>query len=313
MKVFAVDDEPEMVDLIQLGLKKRGFTVVTFGSGADALAALPEHDVDVVVTVGGGSTTGLGKAVALTTGLPIVAVPTTYAGSEATDVWGLTEDGRKTTGIDRRVLPRAVVYDASLMLTLPVPTSVASGLNALAHCVDSMWAPRSDPVDRALALEGMGALRVGLPCVVEEPMEPAGREQTLYGAYLAALAFASAGSGLHHKICHVLGGMFDLPHAETHAIVLPHVLALNAPAVPELDHRMAEALGGTTALAGLRALREETDAPRSLRDLGLGEGDLTRAVQPIVDAASPSNPVTVTADVVAALLHAAWEGKEPSP
>jgi alcohol dehydrogenase class IV len=251
--------------------------------------------------------------VALTTGLPIVAVPTTYAGSEATDVWGLTEGGRKTTGVDRRVLPRAVVYDASLTLTLPVPTSVASGLNALAHCVDSMWAPRADPVDQALALEGMRALRSGLPRVVEEPMEPDGREQTLYGAYLAAVAFASAGSGLHHKICHVLGGMFGLPHAETHAVVLPYVLALNAPAVPDLDQRMADALVGDTALDGLRTLRDETAAPRSLRDLGLAEDDVPKAVPPILEAAPPSNPVPVTADVVASLLHAAWEGKEPSP
>src|SRR4051794_4250140 len=217
-----------------------------------------EQDVDLVVCIGGGSTTGLAKAIALTSGLPIVAVPTTYAGSEATDVWGLTEGGRKTTGVDPRVLPRTVVYDASLMLTLPVATSVASGLNALAHCVDSMWAPRTDPLDQVVALEGMRALRGGLPQVVAGPTETAGREQTLYGAYLAGVAFASAGSGLHHKICHVLGGMFGLPHAETHAVVLPHVLSFNAPAVPELDRRMAAALAAATAVEGLRALRQET-------------------------------------------------------
>jgi alcohol dehydrogenase class IV len=271
-----------------------------------------DHAVDSLVCVGGGSTTGLAKAVALTTGLPIVTVPTTYAGSEATDVWGLTEHGRKTTGVDRRVLPRAVVYDAALVQTLPVPTSVASAFNALAHCVDSTWAPRTDPVDRALALEGIRALRSGLPRVVEEPLELAGREQTLYGAYLAAVAFASAGSGLHHKICHVLGGMFALPHAETHAVVLPHVLALNAPAVPDLDQRIGQALGTSTALDGLRALRDETDAPTSLRDLGLREADVARAVPPILEAAPPSNPVPVTADVIRALLQAAWAGKEPS-
>lgn len=277
-----------------------------------ARAVADEHDVDAIVSLGGGSTTGLAKAVALTTGLPVVAVPTTYAGSEATDVWGLTEQGRKTTGVDRRVLPRAVVYDASLMLTLPVPTSVASGFNALAHCVDSMWAPRTDPIDQALAVEGIRAIRDGLPRVVEDPMELAGRELTLYGAYLSAVAFASSGSGLHHKICHVLGGMFGLPHAETHTVVLPHVLALNAPAVPELDRRMADAFGGPTALAGLLALRDETDAPRSLRALGLGEDDVTAAVPPILDAAPPSNPTRVTAATIEALLHAAWEGKDPS-
>jgi alcohol dehydrogenase class IV len=275
-----------------------------------ARAVAAEHAVDALVCVGGGSTTGLAKAVALTTGLPILAVPTTYAGSEATDVWGLTEHGRKTTGTDSRVLPRTVVYDASLMLALPVPTSVASGLNALAHCIDAMWAPRSDPVDQALAVEGMRALRAGLPRIVAEPMEVEGREQTLYGAYLAAVAFASAGSGLHHKICHVLGGMFGLPHAETHAVVLPTVVALNAPAVHELDRRMAAALGGPATLVGLRAFRDETGAPTSLRDLGLREDDLPAAVEPIVEAAPPSNPVPVTADVVAALLQAAWAGKD---
>jgi alcohol dehydrogenase class IV len=270
------------------------------------------HDAEVLVCVGGGSTTGLAKAVALTTGLPIVAVPTTYAGSEATDVWGLTEAGRKTTGVDPRVLPRAVVYDASLMLGLPVATSVASGLNALAHCVDALWGPRTDPIDQALALEGIRALSSGLPAVVADPRALDGREQTLYGAYLAAVAFASAGSGLHHKICHVLGGRFALPHAETHAVVLPYVLALNAPAVPALEGRMAAAFGADSAVAGLDSLRAELDAPRSLRDLGLAEADLAGAVGPILEAAPPSNPVPVTAEVVGSLLRAAFDGSDPA-
>jgi alcohol dehydrogenase class IV len=277
-----------------------------------ARAVAREHDVDVLVSVGGGSTTGLAKAVALTTGLPIVAVPTTYAGSEATDVWGLTDGGRKTTGVDRRVLPRAVVYDAHLILGLPVAASVASGLNALAHCVDAMWGPRADPIDQALALEGIRALDAGLPRVVDDPLELGGRDQTLYGAYLSAVAFASAGSGLHHKICHVLGGMFDLPHAETHAVVLPHVLALNAPAVPDLDARMAAAFGSHTALAGLQRLRGDVDAPRSLRALGLAEADLMTAVGPILEAAPPSNPVPVTAPDIEALLLAAYDGTDPA-
>ncbi len=277
-----------------------------------ARAVAAEHDVDALVCVGGGSTTGLAKTVALTTGLPIVAVPTTYAGSEATDVWGLTEDGRKTTGVDPVVLPRAIVYDATLMLGLPVSTSVASGLNALAHCVDAMWGPRADPIDRSLALEGIRALRDGLPRVVEEPMGPSGREQTLYGAYLAAVAFASAGSGLHHKICHVLGGMFDLPHAETHAVVLPYVLALNAPSVPDLDRRMADALGADSALAGLLDLKRELAAPRALRDLGLRVDDLPRAVRPILDAAPSNNPTPVTAENIESLLRSAWAGEEPT-
>jgi alcohol dehydrogenase class IV len=276
-----------------------------------ARAVATEHGADALVCLGGGSATGLAKAVALTTGLPVVAVPTTYAGSEATDVWGLTDAGRKTTGVDRRVLPRAVVYDATLTLGLPVPTSVASGLNALAHCVDALWGPRVDPIDRVLALEGARTLRAGLPRVVEEPLDLPGREQTLYGAHLAAVAFASAGSGLHHKICHVLGGRFGLPHAETHAVVLPYVLALNAPAVPDLDRRLGEALGAGSGREAVWSLVEELGAPRSLRELGLGADDLATAVPAILEAAPADNPTPVTADSIESLLRAAWDGRRP--
>jgi alcohol dehydrogenase class IV len=277
-----------------------------------ARKAAVEGAVDALVCVGGGSTTGLAKAVALTTGLPIVAVPTTYAGSEATNVWGLTEGEVKSTGVDPRVLPRSIVYDASLMLTLPVEMSVASGLNALAHCVDSMWAPRADPIDRALAGEGIRGLARGLPAVAADPAGLEGRQQTLYGAYLAAVAFASAGSGMHHKICHVLGGMFNLPHAQTHAVVLPHVLAFNAPAVPETERRIAEAFGSPTAVAGLAALREALDAPRALRDYGMPEDGIARAVAPVLAAVPADNPTAVTEQNLTALLRAAWEGRDPA-
>ncbi len=271
---------------------------------ARARGAAAEHDVDALVSIGGGSATGLAKAVALTTGLPIVAVPTTYAGSEATDVWGMTEGRHKTTGTDPRVLPRAIVYDAELTTSLPVATSVASGVNALAHCVDSMWAPRTDPIDQALALEGIRALRTGLPLVVAEPLDLAGREHVLYAAYLAAVAFASAGSGLHHKICHVLGGMFGLPHAQTHAVVLPHVLAFNGPAAPEASRRVTEALGGS-----LTALLDELDAPKALREYGFTEADILAAVEAILPAVPPGNPAPVTGTGLAALLRAAWQGR----
>jgi maleylacetate reductase len=277
-----------------------------------ARKAATEGSVDALVCVGGGSTTGLAKAVALTTGLPIVAVPTTYAGSEATNVWGLTEGEVKTTGVDPRVLPRSVVYDASLMLSLPLEMSVASGLNALAHCVDSMWGPRADPIDRALAGEGIRGLALGLPAVAADPMGLEGREQTLYGAYLAAVAFASAGSGMHHKICHVLGGMFNLPHAQTHAVVLPHVLAFNTPAAPEAERRIAQGFGSPTAVEGLAALREALHAPRALRDYGMPEDGIARAVGPILDAVPADNPTALTEENLTALLRAAWEGSDPA-
>ncbi|MCZ4583589.1 maleylacetate reductase [Rhodococcus opacus] len=276
-----------------------------------ARTAAARHEVDAIVSVGGGSTTGLAKAIALATGLPIVAVPTTYAGSEATNVWGLTEGARKTTGVDARALPRAVIYDPALTLSLPAPMSVASGLNALAHCVDSMWGPRSDPIDRALAQEGIRALRTGLPSVVADPTSLIGREPVLYAAYLSAVAFSSAGSGLHHKICHVLGGAYDLPHAQTHAVVLPYVLAFNAPAAPEAEHRIATALDASTALDGLQKLRDQLDAPRALRDYGFDESDIDSAVDAILPAVPANNPRPVTADELRRLLHAAWRGAEP--
>ncbi|MGH3246999.1 MAG: maleylacetate reductase [Trebonia sp.] len=271
---------------------------------------------DAVLCVGGGSTTGLAKAVAMSgspvAGLPIVAVPTTYAGSEATNVWGLTDGDLKTTGIDNLVLPRSIVYDASLTASLPVEMSVASGLNAMAHCVDSMWGPRTDPVTQTLAIEGIGALRRGLLAVQADPAGISGREQTMYGAYLAAVAFAAAGSGLHHKICHVLGGLFNLPHAPTHAIVLPHVLALNAPGAPDAQQRMARAIDAPTATEGLARLRAALAAPSALKDIGMPEDGIAKAVDLVLSAAPAGNPTPVTERNVTALIRAAWEGSTAS-
>lgn len=269
------------------------------------------HEADAVVSIGGGSATGLAKAVALTSGLPVVAVPTTYAGSEATPVWGLTEGSVKTTGTDPKVLPHTIVYDAELTLGLPVGLSVASGLNALAHCVDSLWAPRTDPLNQALAAEGARALCAGLPRVVAEPQGLEGREQALYGAYLSAVAFASAGSGLHHKICHVLGGRFNLPHAQTHAVVLAHVLAFNAPDAPDAERRLAAAFDAPTANEGLARLRAQLDAPRSLRDLGMPHDGIPAATEAVLAAAPADNPRPVTPEGITALIEAAWEGADP--
>ena len=263
------------------------------------------------MSVGGGSTTGLAKAVALTTGLPVIAVPTTYAGSEATPVWGLTEGAKKTTGTDRRVLPRVIVYDAALTMSLPVDMSVASGLNALAHCVDSMWAPGADPINAAFAAEGIRSLASGLPKVVADPMDLDGREHALYAAYLSAAAFASAGSGLHHKICHVLGGKYNLPHAQTHATVLPYVLAFNGPAAPAAERRIAAAFGAASALDGLVALKRELNAPHALADYGFTAESVPEAAAAILPSVPPSNPRPVTAEDLRRLLLAAWSGADP--
>ena len=276
-----------------------------------ARAAAKDAAADAVLSVGGGSTTGTAKAVALTSGLPVIAVPTTYAGSEMTPVWGLTEGGRKTTGTDRRVLPRVVVYDPELTVSLPAGLSAVSGLNAMAHCVEAFWAPGANPVTALSAQEGIRALATGLPGVVADGQDLGARADALYGACLAGAAFAVAGSGLHHKICHVLGGAYDLPHAETHAVVLPHVLAFNAPAVPEAATRIAAALGagpGMSAAQALAGLARRLGAPVALREVGLAEQSLAEAACLVLEKVPADNPRPVSAADVAALLRAAWEG-----
>lgn len=276
-----------------------------------AVAAAEVGDIDLIVSVGGGSATGLAKAVALETRIPIIAVPTTFAGSEATNVWGRTENARKRTGTDDAVLPTTVVYDAQLLTELPHDLAVSSGLNALAHCIDSMWAPRADPINAALALEGIRALNRGLPQLGPGDDGLSGLEDTLYGAYLAAVAFASAGSGMHHKIAHVLGGTFGLPHAQTHAILLPHILAFNAPGVPDAEARMAEAFDAETAVEGLRRLREAVGAPSALSEIGFSPGDIPEAVDLSLSAIPESNPQPVTRENLTALLTAATNGVQP--
>lgn len=223
------------------------------GEMADAALAVAERsDVDCLLSVGGGSTVGTAKAVALRRPVPIVAVPTTYAGSEMTPVWGRTDGGEKRTGRSPDVLPRLVVYDPDLTVGLPASITAASGMNALAHAVR---AHDADPVTALLGREAVRVLTEGLPEAV------AGRDRgaALYGAYLAASAFAVAGAGPHHKLCHTLGGGYGLPHAPTHAVLLPYTADVYA--------------------AGLRELAERIGAPTSLRDIGMRTEDLDDAVR----------------------------------
>jgi maleylacetate reductase len=263
---------------------------------------------DAVLSVGGGSATGTAKAVALTTGLPVIAVPTTYAGSEVTPVWGLSDGERKTTGVDMRVLPRLVIYDPELTVSLPGPLSAASGLNAMAHCVDGFWAPGRNPVSALAAGEAIRVLAAALPAVARDGTDLGARGDLLYGAYLAGTAFAVTGSGLHHKICHVLGGRYGLPHAQTHAIMLPYVLAFNAPGAPDAAGRIAQALGSEHPAATLQALAAQLGLPRGLREIGLGEDQLAEAARLIEPVVPADNPVPADAAALQVLLRQAWAG-----
>ncbi|MFD4559114.1 maleylacetate reductase [Streptomyces sp. NPDC058469] len=266
---------------------------------------------DGCVAVGGGSAVGLGKAIALRTGLPLIAVPSTYAGSEMTPVWGLTEDGAKRTGRDPAVLPRSVVYDPELTLELPVPLTVTSGVNAIAHAVEALYAPDTSPLIALMAQEGVRALAGALPELAAEPRSLEARGRALYGAWLCGSCLGATTMGLHHKLCHVLGGTFGLPHAETHTVVLPYALAYNAPAAPGAAAAVARALDAEDAPRALWALARRLDAPRTLAELGLKEGDLATAAAQAVSQAY-ANPRTVTEDGVLTLLHAAYEGTPPA-
>ena len=270
-----------------------------------------DHGADCLVALGGGSAIGLAKAVALTDGLPVVAVPTTYAGSECTPIWGITEQQRKTTGRDLRVLPRTVIYDPELTLSLPADMSAASGMNALAHCVEALWTTMANPVTDALATEGVATLAAGLRAVVRDPGDLGARAATLRGAWLGGTALAVAGTGLHHKICHVLGGTFEMPHAEVHAAVLPYVTEFVTPAVPGAVARVAQALGEENAVEGLRRLAADLGAASTLGELGLTEERAGIAAD-LVAAGAPAHPRRPTTGEAHEILDRARLGAAPA-
>jgi maleylacetate reductase len=267
---------------------------------------------DLLVAFGGGSAVGLAKVVALETRLPILAVPTTYAGSELTPLWGRTEAGRKTTGRDLVVLARAVVYDPVLTVSLPPAASAASGMNALAHLVEGCYAADASPVVALLAEEGVRVLADALPRVVAAPSDLAARGDALHGAWLGGWVLGAATMGLHHKLCHVLGGAYDLPHAGTHAALLPYVTAFNTPAAADAVSRVARALGASDAATGLQQLASRIGAPTSLAAVGFDASRIPEAAG-LVLAAPPANPRPVDEPALRALLHAAHAGTPPHP
>ncbi|MFE7393631.1 maleylacetate reductase and hydroxyquinol 1,2-dioxygenase domain-containing protein [Streptomyces sp. NPDC057582] len=275
-----------------------------------ALEVLEASTVDCIVAVGGGSTTGLSKALALRTGLPQVILPTTYAGSEVTPVLGETQDGRKVTQSSPEILPETVIYDVDFTLTLPLSMTVTSGVNALAHAVEALYSADADPVTDQQALDAISRIARALPRLAADPADLEARADLLHAAWLAGTCLANVGMGLHHKLCHTLGGSFDLPHAETHTVVLPHAMAYNAPAVPDVMRRIAEALGVPDAPSGVYDLVASLGGPTSLRDLGMPESGLARAVELATSTPYP-NPRELTGEGITELLAGAWHGCRP--
>ena len=276
-----------------------------------ALDVVQRIAADCLVAVGGGSTVGLAKAIAHEDGIPIIAVPTTYAGSEMTPIFGITEAGLKRTGRDRRVLPRTVIYDPQLTLALPAKISATSGMNALAHCVEALYAPDGNPIVSLMAAEGIRALAGALPIIVADAANLEARGDALYGAWLAGTALGSTTMGLHHKLCHTLGGSFNLPHAEVHTIILPHATAYNREAAPHAMRTVAAMLDVEDAAQGLYDLAARIGAPLALRDIGMPEDGIARAAELAVG--NPyANPRPVDYAGVKQLLDDAYRGARPA-
>lgn len=277
----------------------------------DALEVYKASGAQGVVAIGGGSTIGLGKAIALRTDCPQLVVPTTYAGSEMTSIIGQTEDGEKTTQKTLKVLPETVIYDVDFTLTLPPVMSVTSGMNAIAHAVEAMYAQNANPVISLMAAQAITALTGALPRITADPDDRQARYDALYGAWLCAVCLGSGGVALHHKLCHVLGGSFNLPHAETHTIVLPHAVAYNAPAIPSALAKLNAAMKTEDAAGTLFDIAAQGGAATALKDLGMPQGGIAKAAE-IAFKNPYYNPRALKREPIEALIRAAWDGQRPS-
>jgi alcohol dehydrogenase class IV len=267
-------------------------------------------EADGIVAIGGGSTTGLSKAIALRTDLPQIVVPTTYAGSEVTPILGETVGGKKSTQRSMRVLPEVVIYDVRLTLGMPVPLSVTSGLNAIAHAAEALYARDRNPFISLLSEQALRALSAALPRIVASPTDETARSQALYGAWLCGICLGSVGMAMHHKLCHTLGGAFNLPHAETHSVILPHALAYTLPAAEPAREALASIFGGINPAHGIHEFARSLGAPTALGALGMPEEAIDKAADLAVE--NPYwNPRPIERQALRSLIARAWRGEAP--
>jgi maleylacetate reductase len=293
-----------------VGIFDRAVMHVPAETADEAREVAKQLKADCVIAVGGGSPIGLAKAIALELLIPIIAIPTTYAGSEMTPIYGITKGGIKQTGRNAHVLPKTVIYDPTLSVDMPVNLSVTSGINAIAHAAEGMYASDANPVMSLVAEEGIRALVRGLPKVHSNPADIDGRSMCLYGAWLCGMVLGNVGMGLHHKLCHTLGGTCNLPHAETHTVVLPHVLAYNHNGAPEALQRLAQILGASNAGDGMFAFAKSLGAPTALKDIGMQAADLDRCAA-IACMNAYANPREVKEHEIRSLLEDAYWGNRP--
>ena len=306
------DDVAARLGELAVGIYDQAVMHVPAETVADAMKVVTELEIDGCVSIGGGSTVGLAKAIALETGLPILAIPSTYAGSEMTPVWGLTKDGIKTTGRDPRVQPKTVIYDPELTVGLPDFISGPSGMNAIAHCVEALYSQTQNPVTSLMAEEGIRALGESLPVIVNEPGNIEARAKALYGAWLSGSVLGAVGMAIHHKLCHTLGGSFNLPHAEVHTVVIPHATDFNRHHAPQAMAAIGRALNvpAEQAAGALYDLAVAIKAPVALKDIGMTEADLDKAAD-IATTNPYYNPRPVDRDNVRQLLENAYQGIRP--
>ena len=306
----SAEDVSKRLGVHSAGIYDKAVMHVPIATAEAAREMAKSLNADCCVAIGGGSTIGLGKAIALTSDLPILAIPTTFAGSEMTPIYGITADGQKKTGRDPRVLPKTVIYDPLLIMTLPAKIAGPSGMNAIAHCVEALYAQDANPITSLMAEEGIRTLASSLPLVVMEPQDLEARAEALYGAWLAGACLGNVGMALHHKLCHTLGGSYNLPHAETHTVILPHAVHYNRDAAPKAMVRITLALEGTDPAGGLYDLAKAIGAPLALKDLGMKESALDEAAQ-LATQNPYYNPRPIEYAAIRQLLQNAWEGRHP--
>lgn len=275
-----------------------------------AMNLAKETDADAIVAIGGGSVTGLSKAIAVRTDLPQIIIPTTYAGSEMSAILGETKNGEKITQSSERIRPEVVIYDVDLTMNLPVALSGVSGINAIAHAIEALYAKDGTPIINLIALEAIGALARALPVIARTPQDRQARTDALYGAWLAGVCLGSVSMALHHKLCHTLGGSFNLPHAEIHTIVLPHALAYNAPAIPGVMAQLRTALATEDPARTLWDLAGVVGAQRSLAELGMSDDGIDLATERALARPYP-NPRPLNREAIRATIARAYAGASP--